>query len=161
MTKIYVGRINSFHGIKGELKILSDFEYKDRVFKKNVEVFIDDEEHIITSSRVHKNNYLVTIDGLYDINLVNDFVHKDLFIDRDILKLRSNEYLSNELIGFSLYDNDEMIGEVINIVYNVNSKFLYVSGTKNYYVPIIDEYIDVIDIKEKKIYTKGGKELIL
>ena len=33
MKDVYVGKIVSTHGIKGEVKILSDFEYKDKVFK--------------------------------------------------------------------------------------------------------------------------------
>ena len=28
---IYIGKIVSTHGIKGELRIVSDFEYKDKV----------------------------------------------------------------------------------------------------------------------------------
>ena len=29
---IYVGKIVNTHGIKGEIRILSDFEYKNKVF---------------------------------------------------------------------------------------------------------------------------------
>ena len=35
MEYVYVGKITSTHGIKGELKIKSYFKYKDLVFKKN------------------------------------------------------------------------------------------------------------------------------
>ena len=30
---LYIGKIVSTHGIKGELRILSDFQYKDKVFR--------------------------------------------------------------------------------------------------------------------------------
>ena len=33
---IYLGTITSTHGIKGELKVKSDFEFKDRCFKNHV-----------------------------------------------------------------------------------------------------------------------------
>ena len=32
MDKVYIGKIVSTHGIKGEIRILSDFPYKDKVF---------------------------------------------------------------------------------------------------------------------------------
>ena len=35
MNKVYIGKIVNTHGIKGELRILSDFPYKDKVFKIN------------------------------------------------------------------------------------------------------------------------------
>ena len=35
MDKVYIGKVVNTHGIKGELRILSDFPYKDKVFKIN------------------------------------------------------------------------------------------------------------------------------
>ena len=35
MKFINIGKIVNTHGIKGELRILSDFKYKDKVFKKD------------------------------------------------------------------------------------------------------------------------------
>ena len=32
MNKIFIGKVVSTHGIKGEIRILSDFPYKDKVF---------------------------------------------------------------------------------------------------------------------------------
>ena len=33
MDTVYIGKIVSTHGIKGELRIISDFPYKNKVFK--------------------------------------------------------------------------------------------------------------------------------
>ena len=41
MEKIYIGKITSTHGIKGELKIKSNFEFKDKVFKVGNKLLID------------------------------------------------------------------------------------------------------------------------
>ena len=41
MKKIYVGKIVNTHGIKGELRILSDFDYKEKVFQVNNKLIID------------------------------------------------------------------------------------------------------------------------
>lgn len=161
MTKIYVGTINSFHGIKGDLKILSDFEMKEKVYKKNSIIYIDGIKHVITSSKIHKNNYLITIDNLFDINKVNDFLKKDIYIDREDLNLTDGEYLVNDLIDFDVYDENYYIGKVYEIRYSVNSKILCIVANKNIFIPLLDNFINSIDFSSKKIYTNNGKEFIL
>ena len=44
MDKIYIGKIVNTHGIKGELRIRSDFLYKDKVFVKGNSLIIDDKK---------------------------------------------------------------------------------------------------------------------
>ena len=41
MELIKIGEIVNTHGIKGELRILSKFPYKEKVFIKNMKVYID------------------------------------------------------------------------------------------------------------------------
>ena len=40
---VYIGKIVNTHGIKGELRLLSDFKYKDRVFLQGRRIYIGDE----------------------------------------------------------------------------------------------------------------------
>ena len=40
MKYIYIGDVVNTHGLKGEVRLLSDFEYKKRVFKKNFKIYI-------------------------------------------------------------------------------------------------------------------------
>ena len=54
MNKVYIGKIVNTHGIKGELRIRSDFPYKDRVFLIGNNLIIDDQEYNIKSYRKHK-----------------------------------------------------------------------------------------------------------
>ncbi|MDE5539223.1 MAG: ribosome maturation factor RimM, partial [Bacilli bacterium] len=57
MEYVYLGKIVNTHGIKGEVRVLSDFERKDLVFKKGFALFIGEkkEKHIINTYRRHKN----------------------------------------------------------------------------------------------------------
>ena len=52
-NKVYLGKIVSTHGIKGELRIISDFEYKDKAFKVGTHLIIDDEPYLIKIYRKH------------------------------------------------------------------------------------------------------------
>ena len=40
---IYIGKIVNTHGIKGELRLLSDFKYKDKVFLENRKIYISED----------------------------------------------------------------------------------------------------------------------
>ena len=52
MGRVYIGKVVSTHGIKGEVKILSDFEYKDKVFKVGKKIIIDDVVYEINGKKV-------------------------------------------------------------------------------------------------------------
>ena len=56
MEYIYVGKIVNTHGIKGEIRILSDFKYKNEIFKENFKLYIgtQKQEMIIKNYRKHK-----------------------------------------------------------------------------------------------------------
>ena len=79
MDKVYIGKIVSTHGIKGELKILSDFQFKNKVFIVNNRLIIDDREYIIKSYRVHKKFDMVTLDDYKDINDVLFLLKKNVY----------------------------------------------------------------------------------
>ncbi len=157
MNDLYVGTITGCHGIKGELKILSDFEYKERVFTKGFPLIIDDNIYKITSVRVHKNFFLITIDDLYDINEVNHLINKDVYIKRCDLPLNESEYLLNDLMGAKVFDNNEDIGMVTDIVLGKNNNFVKVDNS--FLIPLISEYIAYFDEKSNILYTKNGKSL--
>ena len=56
MEYICIGKIVNTHGIKGEIRILSEFPYKSLVFKQNFAVYIGKEKikQTIQSYRHHK-----------------------------------------------------------------------------------------------------------
>lgn len=64
---IYVGKYIGTHGLKGEIKILSNFSRKDLVFVPNNIIYIDSRPYKILTHRVHKNYNMVTLEGINDI----------------------------------------------------------------------------------------------
>lgn len=161
---VYIGKIVNTFGIKGELKIISDFEYKDRVLKKDFKIYIgkDKNEEIVFKRRTHKNNELVLLYNYNDINDVLKYKNQNVYVKRNDLELNKDEYLIIDLIGMDVYDNMKFIGKVIDYEYNSKYGLFKISdNNNNFYIPNIDTYIDRIDIINKKIYTKGGSDLIL
>ncbi len=163
MEYVWIGKIVNTHGIKGELRIKSDFEKKDLVFKKGFEIYIGDEKNkeTITSYRVHKDYDMVTLEGYRDINEVLKYLKSNVFVARKDLELDNNEVLLEDLIGMEVKDNQEIMGKIKDYVYNNSNILLVVSGEKDFYIPYKSNYIIKIDKQNKIVYTENAKDLIL
>ena len=116
MEYIYIGDIVNTHGIKGELRILSDFKYKENVFKKNFKIYIgkNKEEQIINTYRKHKMFDMITLVGFANINEVLKYKNMPVYINKKDLKI--DGYLDEDLIGLSVYVKDKLIGKVTDII---------------------------------------------
>lgn len=160
---IEVGKIINTFGIKGELKIASDFEYKDKIFRKDFPIYIGElkEKELICTHRVHKNYDLTTFKGYTNINEVLKYKGKKIYAIREDLKLNNNEYLLNDLIGFEVYDEDKILGIVIDYELTPSNVLFKVKGEKTFYIPNVSEYIKEINTLDKKIITNKGSDLII
>ena len=159
MEYVNVGKIVNTFGIKGELKIVSRFEMADKVFKVHNKIMINNNVYEISGMRIHKNNYLVEIDNLKDINLIEHLIGNDVFFNKADLNLGDNDYLISDLVGFVVKDDDKEYGEVtdyddnkINPVIKVNNKF---------YIPLKGDFIGIVDKVNKIIYGKNISSLVL
>ncbi|MBP3920722.1 MAG: 16S rRNA processing protein RimM [Bacilli bacterium] len=149
MNFIYIGKIVNTHGIKGEVRILSNFKYKDDVFIKNANLYVgkNKEKLIINSYRKHKNFDQVTFVGVEDINEVLMYKGESVYINREEVKI--DGILNEDLIGIAVFGNNKLIGSVTDIVNNGVYDILVIDN-KNL-VPYVDEFIKNIDINNKRI----------
>ena len=161
MDKVYIGKIVSTHGIKGEVRILSDFKYKGRVLSKNFKIYIgkNKEEVIINSYRPHKQFDMITIEGITNINDVLKYKGKSVYINRSDLVLGDDEYLDEDLIGLDVIMNDKVVGKVSRIEKDrYQDKIVVNKGDIFYLVPYVCDIISSINLKEGTItlqYIKG------
>lgn len=157
---IYIGKTVSTFGIKGELKVISDFEYCDRAYQVNKKILINNIEHVISGIRYHKNYVLLKIDNLNNINDILKYVGFNIYIKRIDLGLKEDEYLYKDLINSEVIDADNTkLGKVIEVL-NGNNVLIKVKGSKEFLIPLIDNYISKFDLNKKILYTKNAKELI-
>ena len=148
MNKVILGKYVNTHGIKGEIRIKSNFPYKSKVFKIGNEIIINDVNYKINSYRVHKEYDMVTLDGINSINDIPFPKNTKVFIDRDKYLLK-NDYLDSDLIGFIVYNN-KLEREVTGIYY-INDKKKLIE-TKEGYIPF--ELVKDIDLDNKKILVE-------
>lgn len=155
MNFVCIGKLINTHGIKGEVRIISNFKYKNIVFKKGNSIIIDKISYEIVSYRKHKNYDMLMLLGINSINEAELLKDKLVYIDRNLYDF---DYLDEDLIGFKVYDKDIYKGTVKKILKTNLYSLLEVDGKRKHFIPNNSYFIDKIDLKNKKIqvnYIKG------
>ena len=86
------------------------------------------------------------------------YIGMGVYIKRSDLDLKEDEYLLSDLIGYAVYDNNKLLGKVSGISFN-NNVLLKIDDI--FYIPFIDEFIEKVDVKTKKIMTRNGSDFKL
>lgn len=158
MEYIKIGKIVNTHGIKGELRIKSDFEYKEKVFQKGFNLYIGEDKikEKINTYRHHKEFEMVTFNEYNNINQVLKYLKKDVYIDKEDLNLKNDEYLEDDLIGFTVIVNGEDVGELISITKaSPTNKIMEINYKgKRILIPYHQDFILKLDLQKRKIEVK-------
>ena len=155
MDRVYIGKIVGCHGIKGELRILSNFPYKDKVFVVGNSLLIDDIEYVIKSYRVHKNYDMVTLNDYHDINEVLFLVKKEVYFKKEDLKLLDHEILDEDLLTFDVYKTDGSHGTIREVfLASPNNKILRILFDKEILIPMNSPMIEKIDKEKKQVIIR-------
>lgn len=117
MKKILIGKYVSTHGIKGEIKIRSSINHKEKVFKIGNHLIINNQEYIINSYRRHKEYDMVTFEGVTNINDILSLKGNLVYINRDLINLNRDEYFDLDLINLNVYQGNRLVGVVTDITY--------------------------------------------
>lgn len=149
---ICVGEIINTHGLKGEVKVTSYFKHKQEVFKKGFFVYVGEkkEKLKIKTYRTHKNYDLLSFENHETINEVLALKGEFIYINRE--ELEKELFLNEDLIGYDVVYEDEVIGAVANLFNNKAQDILIVkSEEKKYLIPCVDEMFKKVDKSKKRI----------
>jgi 16S rRNA processing protein RimM len=144
---IKLGKYVNTHGIKGEIRILSDFSRKDLVFKKGFKIYIKDNEYIIKTYRKHKEYDMVTLEGIDNINDIINLKGNNVYIKRSDVE----GFIEEDLFTYKVISNNKEY-KIIDILDNKAHKILVLEN--NVMVPYVDEFVEKKDELEKIIYMK-------
>lgn len=160
MKYIYIGDIVNTHGLKGELRIISDFKYKEKVFQPDFKIYVgrQKEELQIKTYRKHKNYDMVT---LFDVNGIEEAIAykgDSVYINRDDVEI--DGYFDEDLIGLKAYTDDKYIGDVSDILKNIANDILVITlDEKRYLVPNISEFVINVNLENQRIDINNIKGL--
>lgn len=155
MNYVYIGKMNGTHGLKGELKLKSDFIYKDKIFKKGFTFYVGKEKEKVTLITVRNHNgvFLISFEGYEDINLVDKFKNQMLYVNRDDLKLGNDEFVFDDYIDLDCYYDSTYLGKVKELVNcGHNNYVFYIVGEKEVLIPLNKLFIEKVILEDKIIF---------
>lgn len=159
MEYVCIGKLVNTHGIKGEVKLLSNFEYKDKAFVVGMNFYIgeDKEKVTVNSYRHHKVFDMVTFKEYNYINDVLKFKNKLVYVLKPDLALDNNSMLDRDYIGMNAYYEGVLVGKVKDIIDNNGYKLMLI-GTK--FVPFNKEFISSVSVTKKELILKNVEGLL-
>ena len=149
---INLGKIVDTHGIKGELRVISKFKYKEKAFKPGNTIIINNKEYTIKTYRVHKQYDMITLNDFNNINQVLFLLKNNVYIREKELNLNDSEVLDEELMTYKIYSLDNKSG-IIKEIFDAGNgnKIIRVMFDKEYLIPYNDTFIKKIDKKNKEV----------
>ena len=158
MKYVLVGKIVNTHGLKGEVRILSSFKYKDRVFKNGMKIYIGKDKvcEVINSYRYHKIFDMITMNGYDNINQILKYKGEYVFINREDLILYEDEYLDEDIIGLRVVVDNMDKGIVKRIdKHNKNEILVIKNEDRDYLIPYNFDIIENVDLEKKEMVVKN------
>ena len=158
MKYVLVGKLVNTHGLKGEVRILSEFKYKDRVFLPGMKIYIGRDKvcEEIVSYRHHKIFEMIMMKGYNDINQVLKYKGEYVFVNKEDIKLNLGEYLDEDIIGLTVIVDGNMKGVVKRIEKHSKNEILIVKNVdKNYLIPYNFDIIENVDLEKKEMSVKN------
>ncbi len=156
-----VGTIANTHGLKGELKIVSQTDFPEQRFSPGSRMTMMDPELTkqieveVATSRNMKNTYIVKFSAWNDINEVEKYKGWLLKINKDQrINLSEHEFYYNEIVGCTVVsDEGEELG-VIQEILSPGANDVWVvqpSTGKAIYIPYIEDVVKHVDIQNKRV----------
>lgn len=151
MRFIYIGKVTNTHALKGEIRILSNFEFKNKVFTKGFKLYVGHlkTEETIETYRRHKQFDMVKFVGIDNINDVIKYKGASVFINEEDLNLRDDEILVEELIGMKVYNDNSLVGNITEYREDNGNKNIRVNDKL---IPFNKDFISKIDKQNKEIH---------
>lgn len=167
MALIRVGKILKPRGLKGELKVKSETDFPEIRFSKGAKLFVRMETETlpvtIEASRSLGTDFLLVLQGLADINLVEKYRGMVLFAEelpRD--QAAQDTFHAQQLIGLKVIQDQVEIGSVSDIKRFPQGDYLEVTkrDQSKSLIPFRDEFIISVDLEKGTIEITSMEGLI-
>lgn len=154
MKLVFIGYITGPFGLNGEVKIVSETNYKNEIFKVGNNLYIDGSPYKIISTKKNNKYEIIGFENINSIEKTNFILKKEVYVNKNEINISS--YLIGELPLASVYDNKVLLGKVSEVLYNKNCTYIKVN---NLIIPLIDNFIEKIDVDNGAIYVKNIGDL--
>lgn len=158
---VNVGKIVNTHGIKGEVRVISDTDFPEERYHPGAElVWLGNDESdsftlTVASHRQHKQFDLVKFESYPTINEAESLVGGTLNVtEADLATLDDDTFYWHDIVGLTACDEaGTEIGQVKEILSSGANDVWVISrrGQKDLLLPYIDDVIKAVDLAEGTI----------
>lgn len=163
---VKVGQIVNTHGIKGEVRIISQTDFADSRFAPGQTLYLGNPHDPksksalkIKSHRRHKQFDLLAFEGYNNINQVLSWVGQDLYIEEDQQgDLDPDSFFIHQIIGLDVFLEDgRHLGSIKEIIQTKANDVWVVERIKqdDLLLPAIHQVIQAVDMDKKAVYIKS------
>lgn len=163
--KLHIADIRTAHGIRGLLKLAIYLENPKDIENYNPVQGSDGKKYTIILKNAVKGEWLAEVNGIADRNQAELLRGIELYIDRDQLpETEGDEIYLEDLVGCDAINAEgHKIGDIISVD-NFGASDLIeikpIDGTKTFYLPIAEPYVQDIDIDQKIVVVEPAAEFM-
>lgn len=150
-----IGQIFNTHGLKGELKVFPLTDDPKR-FRKLKKVYIDGIEREIIWCKFQLDKIILKVEGIDTIEEALKYKNTYLEIKReDAIKPPENSYFIADLIGCTVYDEEEVnLGIIFDVIQTKANDVYWIKEGKELLIPALKTIVVKVNVEEKKIIIK-------
>lgn len=154
---LQVGVISSVHGVHGEVKVFPTTSDPNR-YKKLKEVILDTGKEKITLKlkgvKFFKQFVIVKFEGYDNPNDIEKYKGLPIYVTREnAVKLQKDEYFIADLYDIDVFENDEHIGKITDVIETgANDVYVVLEDDGNeLLLPAIKQCIKNVDIEGRRM----------
>jgi len=168
--KFLIAQVGRTIGLYGDLKLNLHTDFTEQFKVGNS---YDTQHGKLQIASYDSKRSLVSFTGYGSIDSAKRLTNTKLFSTledtRKVCPLETGQYFWFDIIGSDLYQEDELIGSILDIDRMLNTDYLIVKtdvklvdegSSKEFLLPYIPRYIDSVNIDEKRVYAKDAKDIL-
>ncbi len=169
MKKIAVARLGRTVGLRGDMRFFDLSDFPEQFFKG---AKFESDRGVLEIEYINPKRGTVKFKG-FDTpedakRLTNAYLYSDEESTRQNIELGEDEYFWFDIIGCDIFENGELLGRVKDIQRLPSADYLLVETNeelakempKSFLLPYQDQFIENVDIKQKRIEVKGARDIL-
>jgi 16S rRNA processing protein RimM len=162
-----IGRVRRAHGLTGELEVRLDWEESAGLLEaSHVYLELADgrrQQREVLRARATPKGVLLSLQGIADRTSAESCVGNVVCVPRgELPELEPGEYYLSDLVGASVTSRDGFSGRVVEVqMYpSVDALVLESSKGERFEQPLLDEWIERVDVAAREIVLRSRDGLI-
>jgi len=165
-----IAQIGKTIGLWGDLKFHIHTDFPEQFSVGNS---YKSSKGTLTIKSINPTRGTVLFTGFEDIDSAKKLTNTKIFADIDDTKsncnLKDGQHFWFDIIGCKLFEEDEDLGEVVDIQRFGDTDYLYIETnekivldgfSKTFLVPYIDRYVISANVELKIVYSKDTKDIL-